>query len=457
MLMLSWRLTLLALLLLPVVFRITQRTSHGLRATSRQVYEKNAEVSRQVQEALAGVRTVKTFAGEEREARKVEGSLRQFLRSGITQSVIGSLAGELMTVSSAIAGFLVLGVSALEIIAGRFTLGDYLAFSAYMLKLHAPVQLLATLGLTLQPGMVALRRVLELFDRIAEEDRPGSLEVERLRGEIAFEQVEFNYEGQADVLRGASFRAGAGERVAIIGPSGAGKTTIAQLLLGLYRPRRGAILFDGRDIRRLSLNRLRERIGVVSQDVFLFNDTVRNNIRYSREGASDEEVARAAELADAQAFIAELPAGYETVVGEQGVALSGGQRQRLSIARAILKDPDVILLDEATSQLDPGSEERICRALLRSFAGKTLIVIGHRRSTAFELGVERVYELADGRLEVVPVADPAALAAVSLSPPVGRRSPASDAARPAGRGRRSPAGRGSRPAPRAPGRGPIAR
>lgn len=398
MIILNWRLTILALLLLPLAYQLTRRSSRGLRVTSREVYEKEAEVTRQVQEILSGVRTVKLFATEEQEAQKVERSLSQFLRSAITQSVVSSLTNELVAFSAILTGFAVLGLGSIEIIAGRFTLGSYMAFAAYMSKVYMPVQLSASIGLTLQPGLVALRRVLNLFDLIAEEKPPAKQKVLSLSGEIAFEHVWFSYDGHTPVLRDVTFRIRPGERVATIGPSGAGKTTIAQLLLGLYRPQQGHICFDGQALDTLSPARLRERIGVVSQEIFLFNDTIRNNIRYSQPEASEASIIHAAQLADADEFIRQLPAGYDSRVGEDGVILSAGQRQRLSIARAILKDPDIVILDEATSQLDQESEQRICHALVQAFAGKTLLVIAHRLSTVLALAVDRVFEIREGCL-----------------------------------------------------------
>jgi subfamily B ATP-binding cassette protein MsbA len=393
MLYLSWELTLISLAVLPLFYIVNRRYAGSLRRVSREYMEKGAVVSRQYQETLSGINVVKSFAAEDREREKVEVNLRGFLKTGIDRNVIGSLANELVALVAALGGFLVLWYSGRGMIAGSLTVGTYIAAAGYLAKLYSPIQTLATAGIAFQPALAALQRVSELMTTVTEDEK-GRLPVTRLEGRIAFDEVCFSYASDREVIHDMSFEIKEGEKVAFIGPSGVGKSTILNLLLGFYKPDTGSVLIDGRNIHDLSPQGLRERIGIVSQNTFLFNDSIRNNILYSNPRATEDEVMRAAKLANAHDFIMEMPQGYDTVVGEQGFALSGGQRQRLSIARAILKSPDIIIFDEATSELDSEAEDRIKDMLTK--LSQTCIIITHRPSL---LGfVDRVIALEEGRI-----------------------------------------------------------
>jgi subfamily B ATP-binding cassette protein MsbA len=393
MLYLSWELTLISLLVLPLFYIVTRRYTGSLRRVSRDYMEKGAVVSRQYQETLSGINVVKSSASEDREREKVGISLKGLLQTGIDRNVIGSLANELVALVAALGGFIVLWYSGRGIIGGSLTVGTYVAAAGYLIKLYSPIQMFATAGITLQPALAALQRVSELLTTVTEDEK-GKLPVAQLEGRIAFDKVSFSYDGDKEVIDNMSFEIKLREKVAFVGPSGAGKSTVLNLLLGFYKPDKGAVLIDERNINSLSPQGLRGRIGIVSQNTFLFNDSIRNNILYSNPEATEDEVMEVAKLADAHGFIVELPRGYDTMVGEQGFNLSGGQRQRLSIARAILKNPDIIIFDEATSELDSEAEERIRDMLGR--LSQTCIIVTHRPSLlAF---VDRVIALDGGRI-----------------------------------------------------------
>ena len=397
LLRLHWKLALVSFVFLPLLYIAVKYYSQGLRASSKQLMEQNAQVSRLLQESLAGISVIKAFAKEQYETEKMHRWLARLFHASIVQSLVNSISGEMVAFVAALGGLAVLGYGGVEIIRGHFTVGGYFAFSGYLAKLYGPVQTFASLGLMLQPVGVALRRVFELFDQIPEDqDERRTISLSQIRGDIVFRNVHFSYDGSKEVLHDISFHIEPGQKVAFVGPSGAGKSTVLRLILGFYRAREGSILIDGHPIDRLILSDLRERIGIVSQNIFLFNDTVMNNILYSKPEASEEEVIRAAKIADAHEFISHLPEGYQTVVGERGTVLSGGQMQRISIARAILKDPDVIIFDEATSYLDRISERRIQRAIEKTFADKTCIIVAHRLSTI--VSVDKIFVIDDGRI-----------------------------------------------------------
>jgi subfamily B ATP-binding cassette protein MsbA len=398
MIWIDWRLTLIVSLTMPMLYAAARTQGRGVRAATRSMMEQGALVSKHLQESLSGVQTIKENAAEERESQKIASSLKKLLRTGIVQGVAGTLANESMTMVTGLVSLAVLWTSAHFILNGSMTVGKYVGFALYTLKFIAPLQMFATLALGMQPALAGLRRLSELISEVTEDDDPSRTEdVPSLRGEIAMSGVRFTYEGQPHpALDGISLRVAEGEYVALVGPSGSGKTTLVRLLLGLYPLQEGTIRIDDHDLRQVKLHELRDRVGIVSQNVFLFNDTVRNNILFSRPGASEEEVIAAARAADAHEFIERLPKGYDTIVGERGARLSGGQMQRISIARAVLKQPDVVIFDEATSQLDGESEQRVWRAAERLFGDRTRIVISHRLSPV--LAADRIVLLEGGKL-----------------------------------------------------------
>ncbi len=274
--------------------------------------------------------------------------------------------------------FIVLGYGGGEIIRGSFTIGGYIAFAAYLGKLSGPTQLLASLGMTIQPAVSALNRVKELFDIASyEEDKKRTIKPTKVNGEIEFKNVNFSYDGKKDVLKNISFKINLGEKVALIGPNGSGKSTIVKLILGIYKTDRGSILIDGQNINSIKLSILRENISIVSQNIFLFNDSIRNNILYSKPSACNKEIIEAAKKAKAFEFIINLEKGFETIIGEAGKKLSGGEKQKISIARSFIKNSKIIIFDEITSHLDKESAIQIMKMIFKSFSEKTCIIISH--------------------------------------------------------------------------------
>lgn len=421
----DWRLTLICCAVLPVYYWLMKFNSSSLRSASLNKIKRQAEVSQDIQEALSGMKVVKAFAAEQRESDQMRSRLKSFLHSSVVYSLISSFYSQGIQLVSGIAGLLLLWYAGNRIISGAFTIGKYVAFAGYMKRLFGPVKMIAMTGMMLQAPFVALARVAELFGLLTEEEDPRRTEhVQQLQGVIEISNLSFSYDDteedlrrtehvqqlqdaiempnltssrdKGEVLRDVNLRIVPGQKVAIVGPSGSGKTTILKLLLGFYRPPDGTVWIDGKDINTLTLSELRERIGVVSQDIFLFNDTVHNNICYSRPEATKEEIVRAAELADAHDFIMAMPRGYDMPVGERAALLSGGQRQRISIARAILKDPDLVIFDEAMSDLDAETEQRIWRQIDGQFSDKTCIVVAHRLSTI--VSADLIYVLDQGKI-----------------------------------------------------------
>lgn len=310
---LHWKLTLISLVILPFFYFVTKQYSRGIRIASRDVYEKSAMLSRQYQESIAGMEIIKTHASEEREFRKVRGNLVDYMRSSITSNIISSFSGEGLALLGALGGFIVLWYGGGEMIRDNFTIGGYVAFVAYLGKLYGPTQIVASLGLTIQPALSALDRVKELFDLVShEEDDKRTVRPAKIQGRIEFRNVSFSYNEKNPVLRNISFIIHPGETVVFAGPNGSGKSTIIKLILGLYPVDWGKIFIDGYDINSLALSSLRERIGTVSQNCFLFNDTIRNNIRYGNPTAGEEEIVEAAKKAGAYDFIMKLEKGFDT-------------------------------------------------------------------------------------------------------------------------------------------------
>jgi subfamily B ATP-binding cassette protein MsbA len=381
LLYLNWRLALAVLVVLPLMFASVRFFGRKLRILSHHGMERQAEVYQSVQESLAQTSLIKAFATEKRTLHALVGKLRASLQLGMEQNTLGSLANLAINAAPDLAHLIVLGVGALLIIRGQWSVGSLLAFQSYVGFVYGPAQFLATANFQWQGAMASLERVSALFDVVPEEHDGVGLKAEHLRGEVEFRDVCFSYNGRETVLDGVSFSVRAGEHVAIVGPSGVGKTTLVSLILQFYRPQKGEILIDQRPAVEYELRSLRRRVGYVPQSPTLLSGTIADNLRYGDPEADDPQVTKAARAAGIHDFIASLPKGYLSLVGERGVNFSEGQKQRLAIARALVKDPDIVVLDEPTSALDSRTEASIFAVLPELLRGRTLFIIAHRLST----------------------------------------------------------------------------
>jgi ABC-type bacteriocin/lantibiotic exporter with double-glycine peptidase domain len=375
---LEWRLALIVLIILPGVVLAVHYFSAKLHILTQQGMEQQARISSQFQESLSSVSLIKAFASEARAVRHLVSELRRAFHISLEQTTVGSVANLTISAMPGIARAGVLALGAYWVIQDQWTLGSLLAFQAYLGYVSGPAQFLAASNLELQKALAALRRVSALFDIVPEENTRTGQRIDRLMGDVEFRNVSFSYDERDPVLKDVSFHVKAGERVAITGPSGVGKTTLVSLILRFYRPTGGEVYFDGLPASEYEVGSLRRRIGYVSQGTRLLSGTIMENLRYGNPDASEDQVLRAAEMADLHSFIRTLRAGYETEIGENGVHLSEGQRQRLSISRVIVKDPDILILDEPTAALDRATEESVMRSISTLVQDKTLFVVTNR-------------------------------------------------------------------------------
>jgi ABC-type multidrug transport system fused ATPase/permease subunit len=393
-------LALVALLPVPVMAVLLARFMKQVRPLQRATRERLGEVSARLQDNLSGIRVIKAFSQEERES----GRWRELV-AGHHGAQLGALQvwgryNPSLALLNGLGGVLVLGVGARMVMAGQLTLGALFAFLSYVAMFYQPIRALVTVSETLQSALATSERLFEILDEVPDvQDAPDARALPRLEGHVTFHGVSFRYGTGEEVLTGIDLEARPGELVALVGRSGAGKTTLVNLLARFYDPTGGHITVDGYDLRTVRQRSLRAQIAMVLQDTFLFNGTVAENIAYGRPEAEPEEIERAARLANAHGFIQELPEGYETQIGERGVKLSGGQKQRLAIARAVLADPAILILDEATSSVDSESEMLIQQAMERVMRGRTTFVIAHRLSTVKH--ADKIVALEEGRVAEV--------------------------------------------------------
>ncbi|MDP9070156.1 MAG: ABC transporter ATP-binding protein/permease, partial [Actinomycetota bacterium] len=382
MLILSPLLTLIVLLVVPGLVVVALRLRTTVFPASWDAQQRAAEVAGVVDEAVTGVRVVKGFGQEERELARLTEASRALLRSRVRAVRVQAKFASTLQALPVLGQVAVLALGGWLALRGRISLGTFLVFSSYLLQLVPPVRMFAVTLATGQQARAGAERIFELLDsNPVVVERPGAAELPPVRGHVRFDDVTFGYLRSEPVLRGFELTVEAGETVALVGASGSGKSTVSLLLPRFYDVQAGAVRLDGVDVRDVTLESLRRQVGVVFEETFLFSESVRSNIAYGRPEATDEEVVAAAKAAEAHEFVVALPEGYDTVLGERGLTLSGGQRQRIALARALLTDPRVLVLDDATSAVDAKVEEEIHATLRRLMDGRTTLLIAHRRST----------------------------------------------------------------------------
>ena len=363
----------------------------------RQMNDQDTDANQKAIDSLLNFETVKYFNAEAREAERYDGAMRQYesaaVKTGLSLSFLNVGQAALITTGLVI----VMAMSALGVRNGTLTVGDFVMVNAYMIQITMPLNFLGTVYREIRQALVDMGEMFGLLGQPAEvTDAPDARPLDVRGGEIQFDNVRFRYEAEREILKGISFRVAPGERVALVGTSGSGKSTIGRLLFRFYDIQDGAIRIDGQDIRQVTQDSLHQAIGVVPQDTVLFNDTILYNIAYGRAGASRAEIEAAAKAAKIHDFVLRLPQGYDTVVGERGLKLSGGEKQRVGIARTLLKNPPILVLDEATSALDTQTERSIQDSLREMGEGRSVITIAHRLSTIAD--ADQIIVLEDGRI-----------------------------------------------------------
>ena len=376
-------LTLIIFAMLPLMLVCTRYFNKRMRAVYRESRHQVGEINAQVEDSLLGIRVVKSFANEPVEIEKFHRGNDEFVRINRRKYLYMGGFNTSTRVFDGLMYILVVVLGALFIIHGSITASDYMAYLLYVNTLLTSIRRIVEFMEQFQRGMTGIERFCEIMDERPDiQDAPDAVELKNVRGDVTFDHVSFHYsDNDKNVLADINFEVRAGERVALVGPSGGGKTTLCNLIPRFYNVSGGRILIDGQDITRLTQHSLRENIGMVQQDVYMFSGTIADNIAYGLPGATAEKVIEAARLAGAHDFITQLPDGYGTFVGERGVKLSGGQKQRISIARVFLKNPPILILDEATSALDNESERLVQQSLEKLSEGRTTFTIAHRLTT----------------------------------------------------------------------------
>jgi subfamily B ATP-binding cassette protein MsbA len=368
-----------------------------LRGFSAQNQSSLEKFTAQMSDTLQYTKLVKAYNAEEFEYKRFSGltdGLFAIMRKMTSLSLISSPLVEILG-TVGIAG--VIWYGGWQVMHGGTTVGAFFSFFGAMVMAYKPMKSISGLNMTLQIGLMCSRRIFEVMDKEPIiKDKPDAIELKNIKGNIEFKDVSFNYIPEREALTEVNLKIPAGKMVALVGHSGGGKSTIMSMILRFYDPTKGSILLEGHDIRDITLSSLRGSMALVSQEIQLFDDTIKENIRYGKLDATDEEIERAAKLADAHGFITETSQGYETLIGQQGIRLSGGQRQRISIARAILYNAPILLLDEATSALDPISEKLIQNALDKLMKERTTLVIAHRLSTV--INADKICVISHGKL-----------------------------------------------------------
>ncbi len=382
MLYLDWRFTLIALSVAPLLFAVVFRYTRAIKKASREVRKKEGQIVSVIQEALSSMRVVKAFSREDYELHRMEERSLESVEAALHARALKSRLSPLVDVIVAIGTGLVLWFGSIRVLDGTLSAGLLIVFILYLGKMYKPMQELSKMTDVFSKAAIGYERIVEVLDTRSDvQDRPGARNAPRLRGDVEFRGVHFEYEPGHPILTDFNLKISAGQVVAFVGPTGAGKSSIAGLIPRFYDPAAGAVLIDGIDVRTFTQKSLRDQISFVLQDTVLFHGTIWENIAYGKPGATRAEILEAARVANADEFIDKMSDGYDTMVGERGVTLSGGQRQRIAIARAVIRNTPLLILDEPTSGLDAASEQLVVEALDRLMTQRTTIIIAHRLST----------------------------------------------------------------------------
>ncbi len=381
-LVINWRLTLLTMMVLPLIIYVVSKAGKRIRGISHRVQEKIADLTSVLEETFTGIRVVKAFTMEKHEAKRFakenEANFRANMKSAQALAFLTPVVEILYVFGLAI----VLWYGGMEVLQGRLTTGRLLTFFTYIAMIGTPLTSLTNVFNSFQQALAGADRLFAVLDHKTDHpEPPDAIELPEIKGEVEFRNVSFGYQKGKEILTRINLKAAPGEIVALVGPSGAGKTSLVNLILRFYHPTSGEILIDGYNIAQVKASSLRRQIGLVPQDTILFGVSIRENISYGKPGATEEEIVAAAKMANAHDFIMQLPQGYDTLAGERGSKLSGGQKQRIAIARALLRDPKILILDEATSALDSEAERLVQDALEHLMKGRTTFIIAHRLST----------------------------------------------------------------------------
>ena len=395
----SWKLALMSIVIVPIAGFTILTIGRSIRRKSKRTAAMIAGITNIITETLSSIRVVKAFAMEDYEVNRFFKETHQYFRLILRRAKLRLLASPITETLGVMMGVLLLWVGGIEVLSGKgLTPEDFLRFILLIFAMMDPLRKLSNVNVELQVGAASAERIFSILDTpVSIIDKADAKKIDSFENKIHIDGVSFNYENNDTVLDEISFTIEKGSVVALVGPSGAGKSTLADLIPRFYDVSTGSIVIDGQDIRNVTLHSLRSLMGVVTQETILFNDTVRANIAYGQENIDDEQVTAAAKAANAMEFINELPEGLDTIIGEKGVKLSGGQRQRLAIARAIMKNPPILILDEATSALDTESERLVQEALETLMAERTVLVIAHRLSTV--TNADKIIVMDKGKIE----------------------------------------------------------
>lgn len=397
LLFLNWRLTAVALLITPIFVYTIDKFGKQMREIGRNTQKKVADISALLQETITGARVVKSFSMEPHEIKRFNTEAEHSFGWSMKEAQIDTTQRPIMGFLQVVAIVVVIWFGCFEVIAGRLNPSDLIAFFAGAFLLIDPIIVISKINTTVQKALASCERVFEVIDIAPSvQEKTDAAELPAIKGMVEFHNVSFSYNPGEEVLSGINLRAEPGQTIALVGPSGSGKTTLVNLIPRFYDPQNGNVLVDGFDTKDVSLRSLRTQIGMVPQETVLFSGTIKENIRYGKIDATDEEIISAAVAANAHGFITELADSYETQVGERGSLLSGGQKQRIAIARAVLRNPAILILDEATSSLDTESERLIQDALNKLIKGRTTFVIAHRLSTV--QSASKILVLKDGTI-----------------------------------------------------------